>query len=514
MPQAVAGGSEKNGINILFTISAVDQNGNPVRVYYNGDTRGDTVKNLYVHLYGSNDAPEMFFNNDNGRLTIHDDDVSKSTGYSNMQDTESHTIKINFSQLGSTSSQTYSKVTLNNGTITETSGSNKITYKVVKHEVTDTEGEEKTGTYYEFSNFKFNGEPMNGQAVFMVSDGRNGYSKFAVEIVSGEVVARSSGIALSFGTGTTGFGGSGDESGNLYGTAYGDTLTGSNYNDNIWAGAGNDSLAGGKGSDRLFGEAGNDEIKGGDGIDILVGGAGDDKLYGEAGDDVLFGDGGTGVQDLVSGTANAEAFQKFLSSKSVNDLLNFENEHGGEWEGQGNDELHGGAGNDILFGGVDNDKLYGDGGDDLLFGGTGNDYFNGGTGADTISGGAGNDIIVFDPSDTINGGAGIDFLLDSNTGDSLDALLGGNNDNDMEVLIKGDAALSLTSLAALQQKGVSLSDDGSKLQLKEGAWSFSGTGDDGVTTFTNVDEGLTLQTSLHFSEDAQTQILIIQNGNG
>ncbi|MBO6001953.1 MAG: hypothetical protein J6P53_00485, partial [Mailhella sp.] len=84
----------------------------------------------------------------------------------------------------------------------------------------------------------------------------------------------------------------------------------------------------------------------------------------------------------------------------------------------------------------------------------------------------------------------------------------------MEVLITGETALSLTSLAALEDKGISLSDDGSKLQLKDGAWSFSVTGNDGVTTFTNSGEGLTLQTSLHFSDDDQTQIIIIQNSNG
>jgi Ca2+-binding RTX toxin-like protein len=311
MAQATGHDSNYNGIELKFVISAADQNGNPVRIYYaskNGtqvDTKGSITKNLYVHVYGSNDAPEMFFNN--GTLTIRDDDISKFVS-GNSKDAESHKIKINF-RSDQYSAQTYSAVDLKNGKITETSSNNTITYDVVKREVRESTDSEQAGTYYEFSNFKINGETMTGEAVFMVWDARNGYSKFAVSIRGGQAFARSEGIAISLGTDdSTGFGGAGAENGNLYGTGGDDILKGSQYNDSLWGGLGADSLAGEKGNDRLFGEAGDDTLNGGAGIDVLVGGAGNDELNGGDGDDVLIGDGGKDVQNLVAGTANAESF--------------------------------------------------------------------------------------------------------------------------------------------------------------------------------------------------------------
>ena len=286
---------------------------------------------------------------------------------------------------------------------------------------------------------------------------------------------------MKFGSGSNSptYGGDGNENGTLYGGDGNDTLTGSQWNDALWGGLGNDSLSGNNGKDRLFGGGGDDTLNGGAGIDILVGGAGKDSLLGGAGDDVLFGDGGQNLQNLVSGTANAETFQKFLLSKSVDELITFEEQYGGEWEGQGNDEnMRGGDGNDMLFGGAGKDKLFGDKNDDLLFGGlgndtldggAGNDYLNGGAGADDLYGGAGNDILFYDAEDNVvSGGEGIDVLL-SSSGKTLDELLaGGKVGNDIEVLIKGDEDVltGLNTMEALESNGIVLGNgDGQSMTL-------------------------------------------------
>ncbi|MGO1080369.1 calcium-binding protein [Inquilinus sp. CA228] len=126
---------------------------------------------------------------------------------------------------------------------------------------------------------------------------------------------------------------------NLYGSAFGDTLSG-NADRNIIGGEGGADLIDGRGGDdALSGEAGDDILSGRDGADRLVGGDGADNLSGEA----------------------------------------------------GNDSIDGGAGNDSAFGGVDNDSITGGGGVDLLDGGDGNDILEGGAGADTLTGGNGID---------------------------------------------------------------------------------------------------------------------------
>ena len=86
---------------------------------------------------------------------------------------ESHSIKIHFKPNGSSNNgKVYSIVNnLEGGQITETNGEDTITYNVEKRVVTASEAEDgqKTGTFYEFSNFRFNGEIMNGDAVFVTA---------------------------------------------------------------------------------------------------------------------------------------------------------------------------------------------------------------------------------------------------------------------------------------------------------------------------------------------------------
>ena len=219
---------------------------------------------------------------------------------------------------------------------------------------------------------------------------------------------------------------------------------------------------------------------------------------------MLIGDGGKELQDLVSGTANAETFQKFLASKSIDELEAFESRYGSEWEGSGNDEsLRGGDGNDILFGGAGNDNLFGDAGNDIVFGGIGNDILDGGAGKDSLLGGAGNDIMVYDSSDAlIDGGSGIDFLFTTEPNVTLDALLDDKVSN-VEVLLKGDASIldTLVSTASLADYGITLSGldangNATQISLDKNAWSQIQDGE-----YQNASAGLTLE-SVNMQADA------------
>lgn len=81
--------------------------------------------------------------------------------------------------------------------------------------------------------------------------------------------------------------------------------------------------------------------------------------------------------------------------------------------------------------------------------------------ADSISAGAGNDIIVYDAADElIDGGDGFDFVLAS--GDLSD------NYKNIEAVIRGADAMSIQSMKALNDLGVSISGD--KLDMTTEAW--------------------------------------------
>lgn len=81
--------------------------------------------------------------------------------------------------------------------------------------------------------------------------------------------------------------------------------------------------------------------------------------------------------------------------------------------------------------------------------------------ADSISAGAGNDIIVYDAADElIDGGEGFDFVLAS--GDLSD------NYKNIEAVIRGADAMSIQSMKALNDLGVSISGD--KLDMTAEAW--------------------------------------------
>ena len=169
---------------------------------------------------------------------------------------------------------------------------------------------------------------------------------------------------------------------------------------------------------------------------------------------------------------------------------------------------------------------------DVFSGSDGNDYMVGGEGSDAVMAGDGNDIVVYDGNDyLIDGGSGIDFIVSNDDSLSLNKLLTesgrdghtGPIVNGVEVLIKGDDALSLTSMDQLSKDyGVTIGHDAQgneTLTLNADQWHANGDGSFDYVGQPNVD--LTLETSLTpvTHDDAadaavQQQVFILQNTQG
>ena len=264
-----------------------------------------------------------------------------------------------------------------------------------------------------------------------------------------------------------------------------------------------DSLTGRDGGDDVItGSSASDTIYGQEGHDTIYGGGGHDGLYGGTGDDLLVGD--DKPENLDDVTVKGI---KDLTEDELDDFIK-------SVEGTDDD------GNDQLFGGV---------GDDVLLGMGGDDYLDGGAGEDAIFGGAGNDIIVYDKADyLVSGGSGIDFMVSDDKNLTLDSLLTNTGSDKplvsgIEVLLKGDAALSLTSIQDLADRyGITLgtnADGQETLTLDMSKWNESISAD-GTHVFTSTDNDLTLETNLQHDavsssdngEMAQ-QVFILENTN-
>ena len=251
----------------------------------------------------------------------------------------------------------------------------------------------------------------------------------------------------------------------------------------------------------------------GGGNDFIIGSQADDVIYGQEGNDLLVGDAPSGsgegsTVDSIEGTT-VDSIKKM----SIDDLDAFIQ----SVEGTDAD------GDDRLFGGT---------GDDVLLGMGGDDYIDGGEGSDAIFGGRGNDIIVYDSNDyLVSGGSGIDFMVSDNSTLTLTELLSGGKDgkdgpivDSIEVLLKGDAALSLTSLDQLAKDyGITLDTNAEgkeTLILDMDKWTEQ---EDGIYAFNGGAEagGLTLETNLTpveasdpASEAVQQQVFTLEHGNG
>ena len=488
-----------HGIIYQFSFQVRDSNGEIVRTTERneqGDITGYAeTNNVLVHLYGSNDTPTMEIAK-NGTFIIHDDDVTKyqseeieGNGKANA-DIESHTLKIIYNNKEFTGNLHGGEVSL--WYIDE------VLYVNVSINTSD-------GTNYTLSNIRdYENKGLDSDITAVVTDQYGNTAQYEMHVgCDGDVTAVSGPVDMS-GTG---------DSDSLYGGNGSDTLNGGEGNDSLWGLANDDTLHGDAGNDRLYGGEGNDTLYGDAGTDVLVGGSGNDTLHGGDGNDVLIGDGQGGFQEIIEGTVNAETFQKYLDQQSVADLDGLIKKY---------DEMDLEGGDDKLFGGA---------GDDILIGGSGNDYLDGGAGEDAIFGGSGNDIIVYDKADyLVSGGSGIDFMVSDDSELTLDTLLSGGKDgqdgpivDSIEVLLKGDAALSLTSIQELADKyGIELdtNPDGQEtLTLDMSKWAESTPAGD-THVFTSSDGQLTLETNLQHDSDASSdngemaqQVFILEHTN-
>ena len=487
-----------NGKILNFSFQVTDKTGNTVKTQTGNGTFADT-NHVLVHVYGSNDTPEIRL--DEGKLVVYDDDVHNfNNDKRDTGDAEHHDITIWYDGKDYTGQ-------LHDGQMKLSNGENSITFVVSS--TTD------NGTQFTINNFMMENTALTGTLVITVTDARGNSAIYHAQATEGQLTQVTEDITQN---GT-------DESENLYGGSGVDYLYGQGGNDSLWGGKGNDTLEGGTGNDRLYGEAGNDTLQGGDGLDILVGGDGSDSLDGGAGDDVLIGDGQGDLQSVIEDAVNAETFRDFLDLKSPEELESYMSKF--ETEDDGNDTLEGGDGNDLLFGMGGDDQLFGGAGDDILIGGSGNDYLDGGNGADTLYGGDGNDIIVYDKADyLVSGGSGIDFMVSDDKNLTLSSLLDNSVDDKplvsgIEVLLKGEDALSLTSLDQLARDyGITLdSKDGKEVLQLDGRWEKQ---DDGSYDFNGGAEegGLTLETNLQYDSDASSdngemaqQVFILEHTN-
>ena len=512
MAEGTGTGASDYGKLLNFSFQVTDKTGNTVQTSTGSNTYAN-INNVFVHVYGSNDTPEVSLSS--GNLVVHDDDVSDYNKYGTTSETdgdkESHTITVKYD------GNMYTGILVTGKMVLSSSG-DTITCDV-------TNNGEGSGTNFIISNFsKQTNEGITGQLAITITDGRGNSAMYMVNAENGKLVDMRDSFTL---TGT-------EESENLYGGSGDDLLIAGDGNDSVWGGDGNDDLYGEPGNDRLYGENGDDTLFGDKGIDILVGGNGNDTLQGENDNDVLIGDGqgdGTdGLQSIIEKAVNAETFRDFLDLKSPEELESYMSKF--ETENDGNDTLEGGDGNDLLFGMGGNDQLDGGDGNDLLFGGSGDDYIDGGEGRDTIYAGDGNDIIVYDSNDyLVSGGSGIDFMVSDDSGLTLDTLLSGGKDgksgpivDSIEVLITGTNALSLTSLEQMAEKyGISINDN--KLELNNNFWiqdgngyRFTGGQDDGGDLFLQVNNDTDAQVSVELvpSDDIAeaVQRAEIEHSNG
>lgn len=259
-------------------------------------------------------------------------------------------------------------------------------------------------------------------------------------------------------------------------------------------GGGDDIITGSSASDIIYGQEGHDTIYGGSGHDTLYGGTGNDLLVGDDKPESLAAD----TVEEISGLSKGE-LDAFIESVEGTDA----------------------DGNDRLFGGS---------GDDVLLGMGGDDYLDGGEGSDAIFGGAGNDIIVYDQQDyLVSGGSGIDFMVSDDTSLTLDGLLSNTGSDKplvsgIEVLLKGEDALSLTSIKDLADRyGITLgvNEAGEETLQLDDRWTKQADGSYDFNGGAEADGGLTLETNLTpvetsdpASEAVQQQVFTLEHSNG
>jgi len=206
----------------------------------------------------------------------------------------------------------------------------------------------------------------------------------------------------------------------LTGSSGDDTLYGNLGHDTLKGGAGNDTLGAGTGS-MMYGGSGDDtyEIYNTNAGAII-------EIAGEGTDTVVISSVVGDISyvlpaNVENGDAegdDAEASDSLTGNELNNSLFV------SSWNVA---TLHGGGGNDLLSFSAEIGQLYGESGDDTLMGGFGDDLLVGGTGADTMTGGSGKDRFIYsDASDSTS--AAHDQITDfapsgTGTGDRIDLSL-------------------------------------------------------------------------------------------
>jgi Ca2+-binding RTX toxin-like protein len=104
---------------------------------------------------------------------------------------------------------------------------------------------------------------------------------------------------------------------NISGLDGNDTLQGGDGIDTVSGGNGNDNIDGGNGDDILTGNADVDTITGGNGIDTITGGADADKLNGGAGNDIFIWNNTTEFGDIMTGLDKGIVTAGVLTSGDV-----------------------------------------------------------------------------------------------------------------------------------------------------------------------------------------------------
>lgn len=180
-------------------------------------------------------------------------------------------------------------------------------------------------------------------------------------------------------------------------------------NDNLQGYGGGDTIRGGSGADGVYGQAGDDALTPDTGNDLAIGGDGADTinagLEGDGSDDVR---GGAGVDLAWYGMRSSPTRASLGNPTEFDDGQVSSATHQPTIE---RDRLDGiedaltGSGNDILSGDGQANTLVGNAGQDEIFGGDGLDALQAGSGDDVVHAAAD------EVRDAVNCGSGVDALL-------------------------------------------------------------------------------------------------------
>lgn len=249
---------------------------------------------------------------------------------------------------------------------------------------------------------------------------------------------------------------------------------------NVVLGDGNDSFdgSGGQVQGNIYLGGGNDTGIGGSLADIFDDGDGQDEVFGGAGNDTIWVSNDQDA-DTFDGDAGVDTLRFVATTAVTVDLA-----RGTAYSAQtGADLIEGfervitGAGADKLYGDALANTLQAGDGNDSLYGGAGNDRLFGGEGVNVIDGGAGDDRLFGASSrDTIYGGTGNDIIYGSYDTDHM----GGGTGTD-RFIWRDVGELFRNTSAANFDRIVDFTPGQDRIDLSQIDWN--GTGADNAFSF-------------------------------